>query len=224
MIFRIRYLLTVCLTAACLPLNAASPIDRLSDLDEKEVRKKECELRYSRIYNMILNMNKDLPGAVMLDTLATKIKMRRNLYIKTCSKLTTVEMDSIAFLSLLIAEFKDSSSLNLDLPEASPVSKQIKPDSSLEINITKRGRYFFILKSNPGNKNGHKAKQHFKLSGTSINTIKRAIKKITKGNAKTKIYIRADSKSPHSSFVKVMDALQSLGIHKISIITAQQKK
>lgn len=131
----------------------------------------------------------------------------------------------VVFLLLIFfmvsTEFKDRSSLKFDLPSASPSPKKLESKQALTVFIVPDGKVKLEIKKTSGK--GKSKIETFELSSSSLSSLKRAIIKVTGGDKKTRIYIQGAENSPFKSFVRVTDALQSIGLTKISIVTKQYK-
>ncbi len=133
----------------------------------------------------------------------------------------------VVFLLLIFfmvtTTFKKETSIPIKLPEAS--SKSDPADTvlvGLEIIINKDGDFFIDVKSK-GPK-GKQVSEKKTVTNQKLKTLIRAIKEASGGNNKVQIYIRADAKSPHESFVKVMDTLRRLGFTRVFIIAVPPDK
>lgn len=118
----------------------------------------------------------------------------------------------VVFLLLIFfmvsTTFKRDAELKIELPEASARATEQKKDA-LEIVIDKQGRYFINQQE---------------VVNIRLETLKAAIHKISKGNNKMPIIIRADAKSPHQAFITAMDAAKQLGFVHLSIATTQAQE
>ncbi len=129
----------------------------------------------------------------------------------------------VVFLLLIFfmvsTEFKDRSALKFDLPQASPSPKKLEIKQSLTVYILPNGK-IKLAKKVTGAK-GKTSSKTFNVTSEDLKSLTRAIRKVTGGDKKTRIYIEGAEDSPFKSFVKVTDALQSIGLTKISIVTRQ---
>jgi len=132
----------------------------------------------------------------------------------------------VVFLLLIFfmvsTTFKKETTISVDLPEAAAKPLTDKIVTSMEVIITRDGQYFIDIKRK--NAKGKMVTKKHKVLKKRLKTLMLALKKLSRGNNKLRIYIRADAKSPHGSFVRVMDALSKLGFKKVSIITAPPGK
>ncbi|PJK08152.1 biopolymer transporter ExbD [Lysobacteraceae bacterium NML120232] len=51
-----------------------------------------------------------------------------------------------------------------------------------------------------------------------------ALRQLAKENPNQRIYIRADKTVPYGELIKVMDQLQSIGLHKVALVTLEASK
>jgi biopolymer transport protein ExbD len=118
----------------------------------------------------------------------------------------------VVFLLLIFfmvsTTFKRDAELKIDLPEASAKPTQVKT-RPLEIVIDAKGRYFLNEKQ---------------LVNQRLKTLMQTLEKLSKGNVKQPLVIRADANTPHHAVVMAMDAARQLGFVNLSIATVQPKK
>lgn len=116
----------------------------------------------------------------------------------------------IVFLLLIFfmisTTFKKESHIELSLPKASAEEK-LEDHVKIEILIDINGDYAI---------NG------MTLINNDLNTLKRAIKKISVDH-NMPVIISADAQSPHQAFVSAMDAAGQLGFSRISITTMKEQ-
>ena len=153
--------------------------------------------------------------------------MNLKRHAKETPEVNLTPLIDVVFLLLIFfmvsTTFKKDQSIAVDLPEASPAPNTAPALNSLEIIIKADGKYFINRKTKAkGKKKG--TVERNELLDPRLKYLKRAIKKLSGGNNQMKIAIRADSKSPHQAFVRVMDALSQLGFKKVSIVTIPSKK
>ena len=116
----------------------------------------------------------------------------------------------VVFLLLIFfmvsTTFTRESDITVDLPQSS--NKQMADDKKpLELVIDERGLYFINDK---------------KVTSSSTDMLKRALKKVTANLEDPRLVIRADSQTPHQSVITAMDAARQLGIVKITFATRQE--
>jgi len=129
----------------------------------------------------------------------------------------------VVFLLLIFfmvsTEFKDRSALKFDLPQASPAPKKLATKLTLTVYILPNGKIKLSRKITGAK--GKSTSKTYNVASGDLKSLTRAIRKVTGGDKKTRIYIEGAENSPFKSFVKVTDALQSIGLTKISIVTRQ---
>lgn len=117
----------------------------------------------------------------------------------------------VVFLLLIFfmvtTTFNRQSALKVDLPEAAAEPTEI-PDSTLELVIDSRGRYFV---------NGRP------LVNTRRDTLVAAYRKARPEGSDPGLIIRADGRSPHQSVVTAMDAAAEVGLTRLSIATSESE-
>ncbi|MDH5436693.1 MAG: biopolymer transporter ExbD [Gammaproteobacteria bacterium] len=116
----------------------------------------------------------------------------------------------VVFLLLIFfmvsTTFTRESDITIDLPQSS--NKQMTDDiKPLELVIDQRGLYFINDK---------------KVTSSSADMLKRALKKVTGDMKDPRLVIRADGKAPHQSVITAMDAARQMGIVKITFATRQE--
>jgi len=115
----------------------------------------------------------------------------------------------VVFLLLIFfmvsTTFTRESDITIDLPQSS--SKEVTDDQKpLELMIDQRGLYFI---------------NDQRVTSTSTDMLKRALKKLTADMKDPRLVIRADGNAPHQSVITAMDAARQLGIVKITFATRQ---
>jgi len=115
----------------------------------------------------------------------------------------------VVFLLLIFfmvsTTFTRESDITIDLPQSS--SKEVAEDKKpLELMIDQRGLYFINDK---------------RVTSSSTDMLKRALKKSTAGMKDPRLVIRADGNAPHQSVITAMDAARQIGIVKITFATRQ---
>ncbi|MDH5191330.1 MAG: biopolymer transporter ExbD [Gammaproteobacteria bacterium] len=115
----------------------------------------------------------------------------------------------VVFLLLIFfmvsTTFTRESDITIDLPQSS--SKEVTDDQKpLELMIDQRGLYFI---------------NDQRVTSTSTDMLKRALKKSTADIKDPRLVIRADGNAPHQSVITAMDAARQLGIVKITFATRQ---
>lgn len=117
----------------------------------------------------------------------------------------------VVFLLLIFfmvsTTFKHESEITIDLPEAT--AKQPKRDKKLiEISIDKKGTYYV---------------EHQQVVNTKLETLKRALKKVSGNRKGIIVLISADAYTPHQFVVRAMDASRQVGLVNLSIATKRYK-
>jgi biopolymer transport protein ExbD len=103
------------------------------------------------------------------------------------------------------------------------VLKKIHDLNKIVIIITAENKYY-IDKKVLNKKTGKAKTDRWEIvRGEKISYLKRAIKKVSKNNNQVPVTIRADAKSAHQSFVRIMDALSQLGFKRVAVATAPPK-
>lgn len=113
----------------------------------------------------------------------------------------------VVFLLLIFfmvsTTFTRETHLSIDLPEASGEPSRVK-EKQIEITVTQSGNY--AINEEP-------------LVDKKLDTLKRAIDKVSEGDAAIPMTITADSRAPHQAVVTAMDAAGQLGFAHLSITT-----
>ena len=113
----------------------------------------------------------------------------------------------VVFLLLIFfmvsATFTKETHLAIDLPES---SGELLPQQPLQIEIT-------ISKSGEYAVNGQA------LVNGQLETLKRALGKVSQGDSKRPLIITADANTPYQSVVRAMDAAGQLGFSNLSMTT-----
>lgn len=124
-------------------------------------------------------------------------------------ELNLTPLIDVVFLLLIFfmvsTTFEKQATLKLQLPDSSAQAK-VPDKKSVTIGIDAKGHYFINDRQ---------------VVNTSLETLKIALKKITKGDTDMIVTLRADGKTPHQSVVTAMDAASQLGLVKLSIATLQ---
>ena len=113
----------------------------------------------------------------------------------------------VVFLLLIFfmisTTFTKETRIEIDLPEAVGDAAQVV-EKQIEITITRGGEF---------------AVNDVALAKDDIETLKRAIEKISEGDGTIPLIISADSATPHQAVVTAMDAAGQLGFIHLSITT-----
>ncbi len=113
----------------------------------------------------------------------------------------------VVFLLLIFfmvsTTFTKNTQLSIDLPEANADPFQVS-EKQVEVTITREGEY---------------AVNEVVLVNNELETLKKAIEKVSAGDSSIPLIITADSATPHQSVVRAMDAAGQLGFIRLSITT-----
>jgi len=113
----------------------------------------------------------------------------------------------VVFLLLIFfmvsTTFTKDTRISIDLPEADGEAAQIV-EKQIEVTINRSGEY---------------AVNDVALVNNKLDTLKRAIQKVSDGDTSVPLIITADSATPHQSVVTAMDAAGQLGFIHLSITT-----
>lgn len=116
----------------------------------------------------------------------------------------------VVFLLLIFfmvsTTFTKETHLEIDLPESSADASTSEQVELVEIVVNSNGGYSVNGKS---------------LINNQLDTLKRAIKKESKGNTELPMVVTADASVAHEYVVRAMDAAGQLGFTKLSITTKQ---
>ncbi len=113
----------------------------------------------------------------------------------------------VVFLLLIFfmvsTTFTKDTRISIDLPEAAGDPGRVA-DKQIEVTVTKAGEY---------------AINEVALVNAKLETLKRAIEKVSEGDTTIPLIITADSATPHQAVVTAMDAAGQLGFIHLSITT-----
>jgi len=118
----------------------------------------------------------------------------------------------VVFLLLIFfmvsTTFTKETHLEVDLPEANG-DKTVSDQQILEIVITDEGHY--SVNGKP-------------LVNTQAETLRRALKELSKGDLEQPLIITADARTPHQAVITAMDVSGQLGFDKLSITTREPEQ
>lgn len=118
----------------------------------------------------------------------------------------------VVFLLLIFfmvsTTFTKETHLEVDLPEANG-DKTVSEQQILEIVITDEGHY--SVNGKP-------------LVNTQAETLRRALKELSKGDLEQPLIITADARTPHQAVITAMDVSGQLGFNKLSITTREPEQ
>jgi len=109
---------------------------------------------------------------------------------------------------VFLLTFEKTAKLKVDLPEASAKASQVET-KKIVVGVDAQGNYYVNDRQ---------------LVNTQIKTLKLAMLKLSKGDKKMPIILRADAKTPHQSVVRVMDAASQVGLTRLSILTLEARE
>ncbi len=113
----------------------------------------------------------------------------------------------VVFLLLIFfmvsTTFTKETHLSIDLPEADGDPATVA-DTRIEVSISRQGD--FAVNGSP-------------LVNSHLDTLKRALEKVSEGDITMPLIITADAATPHQAVVTVMDAAGQLGFAALSITT-----
>ena len=126
-------------------------------------------------------------------------------------ELNLTPLIDVVFLLLIFfmvsTTFEKQAKLKVQLPDSS-AQIETQDQKSITIGIDAKGHYYLNDRQ---------------VVNTSLDTLKIAIQKITKGDKDMIVILKADAKTPHQSVVTAMDAASQLGLVKLSIATLQSQ-
>ena len=114
----------------------------------------------------------------------------------------------VVFLLLIFfmvsTTFDRQSQLKVDLPQASAQENDQTPPRLIEVVVDRQGRFYL---------DGQELVRH------DAQTLERALRKASKGDAEVPLRVTADRQAPFEAVVKVMDAAGRLGMARLSFLT-----
>jgi len=117
----------------------------------------------------------------------------------------------VVFLLLIFfmvsTSFTRETQIELELPKATGSNLEI-PEKVVEVSIDPEGNFYV-------NKNS--------LINTQIDTLKRAIRKVSEGDTSLPLIISADAKAPYQSVVTAMDAAGQEGFSNLKMATRRSE-
>jgi len=120
----------------------------------------------------------------------------------------------VVFLLLIFfmvsTTFSKESQLRIKLPESSEEPVERDEAKLLEIEISADGVYAV---------KGPDEKAARELLNSSRETLRRALIRVSQGNAEMVTVIRADRRTPHESVIRAMDISRTLGLTNITFAT-----
>jgi biopolymer transport protein ExbD len=110
---------------------------------------------------------------------------------------------------MLATTFKHTADISINLPEASQQKLPETEAKTLDITIDEEGN-FYINREQVVNR--------------EVNTVKRALEKVSAGNTEMIVVISADAKTPTQAVVTAMDAARQTGLVHITIAAQWEGK
>jgi biopolymer transport protein ExbD len=110
---------------------------------------------------------------------------------------------------MLATTFKHTADISINLPEASQQKLPETESKTLDVTIDADGN-FYVNREQVVNR--------------EVNTVKRALEKISAGNKEMVVVISADAKTPTQSVVTAMDAARQIGLVHITIAAQWEGK
>jgi len=121
-------------------------------------------------------------------------------------ELSLTPMIDVVFLLLIFfmvtTTFQREAALKIELPEAQGDREPRR--QVLEVVIDAGGRYYI---------------DHHELINTRIETLKKAMRRALRPDARPVVVIAADRRTPHQAVIRVLDAARQLGLSHISFAT-----
>jgi biopolymer transport protein ExbD len=109
---------------------------------------------------------------------------------------------------MLATTFKHAAEISINLPEASQQKLPNQDLRMLDIAIDATGRFYVDRQE---------------VVNTELETVKRAIEKVTPDRKDVIVVISADAKTPHQAVITAMDAARQLGLIRITLAAQQPK-
>jgi len=115
----------------------------------------------------------------------------------------------VVFLLLIFfmvsTTFDKEARIRVDLPEAATQDEPVQ-DNAMEITVDAGGRYYVNQRE---------------VVNTEIDTLKRAIDKVSGARRDLPVIINADARATHQAVIKVMDAASQLGFLHMTFAAKQ---
>jgi biopolymer transport protein ExbD len=110
---------------------------------------------------------------------------------------------------MLATTFKHTADISINLPEASQQKLPETESRTLDITIDADGN-FYVNREQVVNR--------------EVQTVKRALEKVSAGNKEMVVVISADAKTPTQSVVTAMDAARQIGLTHVTIAAQWEGK
>ncbi len=112
----------------------------------------------------------------------------------------------VVFLLLIFfmvtTTFQREAALKIELPEAQGDREPRR--QVLEVVVDAEGHYYI---------------DHHELINTRIDTLKKAMRRVLRPDARPVVVVAADRRTPHQAVIRVLDAARQLGLSHISFTT-----
>jgi biopolymer transport protein ExbD len=124
-------------------------------------------------------------------------------------ELNLTPLIDVVFLLLIFfmvsTTFDKEARIRVDLPEAATQDEPVQ-DNAMEITVDAGGRYYVNQRE---------------VVNTEIDTLKRAIDKVSGARRDLPVIINADARATHQAVIKVMDAASQLGFLHMTFAAKQ---
>jgi len=110
---------------------------------------------------------------------------------------------------MLATTFKHTADISINLPQASQQKLPDQEAKTLDITIDEEGNFYVDRQE---------------VVNREVNTVKRALQKISQGDKEMIVVINADAKTPTQAVVTAMDAARQSGLVHITIAAQWQSE
>jgi biopolymer transport protein ExbD len=110
---------------------------------------------------------------------------------------------------MLATTFKHTADISINLPEASQQKLPDQEAKTLDITIDEDGNFYV---------------ERQEVVNRDIETVKRALEKVSSGNKESVVVISADAKTPTQAVVTAMDAARQIGLTHVTIAAQWEGK
>ncbi len=121
-------------------------------------------------------------------------------------ELSLTPMIDVVFLLLIFfmvtTTFQREAALKVELPKAQGAQEARR--QVLEVVVDAEGHYYI---------------DHHELVNTRIETLKKAMRRALRPDARPVVVVAADRRAPHQAVIRVLDAARQLGLSHISFAT-----
>ena len=129
-------------------------------------------------------------------------RRRRSLEVNITPLIDVVFLLLIFFM--VSTTFDRYSEIHIELPRADAETSEKQADH-IDVTIDREGRYFVDQRE---------------VVNTSLDTLRRALKKALGERSEIPVVISADARTPHQSVITAMDAASRAGLFNITFATA----